>query len=193
MGLEYELKYRATEAVLERIRQRIPGEELHYQMETTYYDTPSGALSARWYTLRRRLENGRSVCTLKAPAEGCGRGEWEVECDCVTDAVDKLCKLGGPAELPKLTEEGILEVCGARFRRVAKSVRTADCTVEIALDSGVLMGGGRELPLCEVEVELKSGTPEAAVAYAEALAAEFGLEPERKSKFRRALALYKGE
>ena len=65
--------------------------------------------------------------------------------------------------------------------------------VEIALDRGVLLGGGREVPLCEVEVELKAGQPEAAVAFAENLAEEFGLRPERKSKFRRALALAEGE
>ena len=56
-----------------------------------------------------------------------------------------------------------------------------------------MLGGGQEIPLCEVEVELKSGDPETAVAFATALAQRFGLEPEKKSKFRRALALAKGE
>jgi hypothetical protein len=68
-----------------------------------------------------------------------------------------------------------------------------DAVVELALDTGVLLGGSREQPLCEVEVELKSGEPEKAVAFAEAMAKEFGLRSERKSKFRRALALAKGE
>ena len=45
----------------------------------------------------------------------------------------------------------------------------------------------------EVEVELKSGTPEMTRNYALHLAARSGLEPEKKSKFRRALALAKGE
>jgi inorganic triphosphatase YgiF len=59
----------------------------------------------------------------------------------------------------------------------------------LALDSGVLIGGGRETPLCEVELELKEGNQEAMVLYARILAAKFGLVPERKSKFRRALEL----
>ena len=62
-------------------------------------------------------------------------------------------------------------------------------TVEIALDQGVLTGRGKAQPLCEVEVELKSGSQEAAVAFAEKLAAEFSLETEQMSKFRRAMIL----
>jgi inorganic triphosphatase YgiF len=61
--------------------------------------------------------------------------------------------------------------------------------VEIALDLGVLRGGEKEIPLCEVEVELKSGSQDAAVAFAEALAEKYALVPEPKSKFARAAAL----
>lgn len=192
MGIEYELKYRATKEVLLAIRQSFPGDDRLIDMETTYYDTPSGALSARWYTLRRRLENSLSVCTLKAPAPGLGRGEWELACDSIADAVPLLCKLGGPKDLLTLTAEGLIPVCGARFQRIAKTITLPDCTVELALDSGILFGGGREIPLCEAEVELKAGTPEACAAFARTLAASFHLQPETHSKFRRALALYQG-
>ena len=53
----------------------------------------------------------------------------------------------------------------------------------------MLLGGGRELPLCEIEVELKEGSEEAAAAFAMALAQEYGLRPETRSKIARALAL----
>ena len=53
----------------------------------------------------------------------------------------------------------------------------------------MLLGGGRELPFTEVEVELKSGSEEAVTAFAEALAAELGLKPEHRSKVARARAL----
>ena len=62
-------------------------------------------------------------------------------------------------------------------------------TVELALDEGTLMGGGRTLPFAEMEVELKSGEEAAATAFAEALAQEFNLTPEPKSKAQRAMAL----
>lgn len=193
MGIEYELKFRATPQAQAAIAQALEGEQAHYRMETTYYDTPSESLSSRHFTLRRRMENDRSVCTLKAPLDEHSRGEWETECDRVEDSIDMLCQLGAPKILSHLVQEGVIPICGAKFQRIAKTVVLEDCTVEVALDAGVLMGGGKELPLCEVEVELKSGTREAVQAYALALAALYGLRPERRSKFRRALALYKGE
>lgn len=193
MGVEYELKYRATEAILDVLAQYLPQAGNVMQMETTYYDTPSGQLSGKKYTLRKRMENGRAVCTLKAPISGIGRGEWEIPCDSIESAIPELCKLGCPADLELLVQEGLSPICGAKFTRIARTVTQGGCAVEIALDRGILTGGGRESPLCEVEVELKSGTPEQAAAYAQALAARFHLEPEPKSKFRRALALYRGE
>ena len=192
MGIEYERKFRATDAVLEEIRKAFPEEEQVISMETTYYDAPDKALSARWYTLRRRLENENSVCTLKAPVSGRGRGEWEVLCDDIEAAIPELCKLGAPKDLILLTARGISPVCGAKFIRIAKTLTFADCTLELALDKGILFGGDKEQPLCEVEVELKEGAPEACDAFAKLLAVRFGLIQEQKSKFRRALQLYEG-
>ena len=65
-----------------------------------------------------------------------------------------------------------------------------DTVLELALDSGMLTGGKETAPFCEVEVELKSGSQEAADLFASVLADEYGLTLENKSKFRRALALY---
>lgn len=192
MAIEYELKFRATDAAQAAILAQVPGADQHFSMQTTYYDTPSGALSARRYTLRLRLENDTAVCTLKAPEKGAGRGEWETQCSRIEDAIPELCKLGAPADLPDLTAEGLVAVCGARFHRIARTVILEECTVELAIDKGVLTGGGRQIPLCEVEVELKSGSREACDRYAQALAEQFSLQPEPKSKFRRALDLSKG-
>ena len=86
-----------------------------------------------------------------------------------------------------------MATCGARFTRKACTVTLPECTVEIALDAGVLIGNGQEMPLCEVEIELKSGSEEAATAFAEGVASQYGLTQEYKSKFRRALALARGE
>lgn len=193
MGVEFEVKFRATPEVLEKLRKEIPGQEEHYQMETTYYDTPTGAFSARHCTLRRRMENSRSVCTLKAPAQGHGRREWEVDCDTMEEAIEKLCKLDVPEELLTPAKEGLISVCGARFTRIAKTVELADGTVELALDKGVLMGGGKEIPLCEVEAERKTCSEEACVAYASLLAQRYALKQEPDSKFHRAQMLAKGE
>lgn len=193
MGIEFEMKFKATKEQLETLRGAVEGEEKIYRMETTYYDTPSGDYGKKMCTLRRRMENGKSICTLKTPAGDISRREWETESDTIEEALDALCKLGVPEELLLPARQGLIPICGARFTRVAKTVILGDGEAELALDQGVLTGGGRETPLCEVEVEQKTCTREACTAYAKVLAARYGLQTEKYSKFSRALALYKGE
>lgn len=193
MGIEFELKYSATVQQQEQILAAYAVQYVDFDMETTYYDTPSAALSARKITLRRRMENDVSVCTVKTPVSTYGRGEWECRCDNIEDGLKELCKLSASEELQNLTAEGIVAVCGAKFHRQAGQIRFRDTQLEIALDRGILTGGGKEVPLCEVEVELKEGRPEDAVAFGSLLAHRFGLIPQDRSKFRRALALAKGE
>ena len=193
MGREFELKYRATLHQQQAIRAAFDGPWKEISMATAYYDTPTGELSRRKWTLRRRLEGTRSVCTLKTPDAGFGRREFEVECGDIHRAIDELCKLEGSYLLKQVCAEGLTEVCSARFTRQVLALTEQDLTVELALDRGVLQGGGRELPLEEAEVELKEGSEEAVLAFGQALQTRFGLEPEPKSKFRRALELAKGE
>ena len=192
MGIEYERKFRASESLLDEIRKAFPQEEQRFNMETTYYDTPDKALSSRYYTLRRRMENDRSVCALKAPVSEHARGEWEVLCDDIELAILELCKLGAPKNLILLTRNGIQPICGAKFTRIAKTIVLDDGVVELALDQGILFGGDKEEVLCEVEVELKEGSPDLCDVFSRELAERFGLQREKHSKFRRALALYEG-
>lgn len=188
MGREFELKFRADAAVIQAIREKYQS-FTPISMETTYYDTPDLKLAFHRWTLRRRLENGVSVCTFKRPREDGSRGEWEVEAPNIMDGVMKLCQNGADWELMRCTASGLIELCGARFTRLAATLEVPGGTVELALDQGVLLGRNRELPFAEVEVELKEGTDEAAVNFAKSLAEEFGLVPEAKSKFVRAMAL----
>lgn len=188
MGREFELKYRADGAAIATIREKY-GPFTPISMETAYYDTFDMKLAMHHWTLRRRMENGVSVCTFKKPLDDGSRGEWEVQCDAILPAVMELCRSGAPWELMRATAGGVIQTCGAKFTRLAATVETDGCTLELALDEGVLTGKDRELPFAEVEVELKSGEDAAAVAFAQALAAEFGLTPEPKSKFARAIAL----
>ena len=189
MGAEYELKYRAEASDHAAIMAAYPGLREIITMQTTYYDTPGGSLSARRYMLRTRLENGVRVCTLKTPGKGLQRGEWEVKSDSIAAAIPELCKLGAPEDLAVLCAGGLLPICGARFTRTAQLLELPDFTAELALDAGFLFAGEKRQPLCEVEIELKSGSKEALDAFAADFAARFGLRPEEKSKFARALAL----
>lgn len=192
MGREFELKYRATEAQFAALQADFPGLR-PTQMETTYYDTFDGKMSNYRWTFRRRMENEKSICTLKTPAQDGGRQEWEVEEESIIMAVPKLVKAGAPWLLAEFTVSGVVPVCGAKFTRLAGLVEFGSAQLELALDKGILTGGGREMPLLEVEVELKNGEDASAIAFARNLAEKYGLIPENKSKYRRALGLAKGE
>ena len=188
MSREFELKYEASPEILEKIREKY-GDFTEISMETTYYDTPALELRQRRWTLRRRMENGRSVCTVKIPLADGSRGEWEVESTDLTAGAAELCGMGAPEEIMDYVNQGVLPFCGARFTRLAKTIALPGGCVELALDQGVLLGGGKELPFAEVEVELKSGSDGTALSFAEALAGEFALKPQPKSKLARAMAL----
>ena len=188
MAVEIELKFAAEESAFEGLLAEST-EWTRFEMATTYYDTPDAKLGALHWTLRRRFENGVSVCTVKTPHAGGGRNEYELECDDILEAIPQLCRMGAPGELLVYAADGIEEVCAARFTRMAGKLHLDGAEAELALDKGELLGGGNVLPFVEVEVELKDGDLKAVEAYAKALALRFGLRPEPKSKYKRALTL----
>ena len=188
MGREFELKYQATPEIIAEIRGKF-GDFTPISMETTYYDTEDLSLRQRRWTLRQRLENGKSVCTVKTPLPDGSRGEWETENADLAAGAEALCAMGAPKEILDYVNLGVTPFCGAKFTRLAKTIVLPGGCVELALDEGVLLGGGQELPFSEVEVELKSGVYDLARAFAEKLAAEFDLKEQPKSKLARAMAL----
>lgn len=192
MGREFELKYAASPAVLAALAAQFgPGREI--RMETTYYDTPDRSLAAQHMTLRLRRENDEIICTLKTPLPDGSRGEWECPAADIHGGIASLLSLGAPQMLADITSRGVTAVCGARFTRLAVDVPTADGMAELALDQGFLCGNGKEIALCEVELELKSGSEGALLALAKNLVAAYGLTPEPRSKFSRAITLAQGE
>ena len=188
MAIEIELKFAAEESAFEGLMAEST-DWTRYEMATTYYDTPDAQLGALRWTLRRRFENGVSVCTVKTPRKDDGRNEFEVECGDIHEAIPQLMAMGAPKELGVYAAAGIEEVCAARFVRMAGKILLDGAEAELALDKGELLGGGKALPFVEVEVEMKSGDLDAVKAYAAVLAERFNLRPESKSKYKRALML----
>lgn len=190
MGQEFERKYAATPQILDALAAHYPSAR-SIRMQTDYYDTSDAYFSAQRSTLRLRREDEALVCTFKTSLPDGSRGEWECPAADMAQGLARLRSIGAP--LPTdLRADALHIVCGARFTRRAALLATADGSAELALDEGVLLGGGRELPLCEMELELKSGSRAATEALADRIAHEYGLVPEEKSKFRRASELATG-
>ena len=188
MGREFELKFQVDPKKIAAIREKY-GDFTPISMETSYYDTQDLKLAIHQWTLRRRMENNVSVCTFKRPRDDGSRAEWEVEASSIMEGVMQLCQAGADWELMRIASGGLIQTCGARFTRLAATLEIPGGKVELALDQGVLLGRNKELPFAEVEVELKEGSDDAALAFAQALAAEFGLMEEPRSKFVRAMTL----
>ena len=189
MAVEYELKYRATADVLERIQADFPGNYTVTEMTTTYYDTPGGDLAKLFWTLRHRREGDKHICTLKTPAGIDGRCEYEWSCEDIHEAIPHLCRLSGSNALAQLVERGLVELCGARFTRTARPFTAGCTTTELALDQGVLINGEKEEPFAELEVEFKRGFREETDIIGLLLSQAYGLEVENKSKFQRSKEL----
>ena len=160
------------------------------RMETVWYDTGDGALGARGFTLRLRREDGRPVCTLKGPSAGLSRLELEREAESVeAGAALLLAEEALPAAARAALAAPLREVCAARFSRRAARYDDGALCFELSFDSGLLRCGAMEGPLCEMELELLSGTEEALRAFGEHLAAVHGLPVCAVGKKSRALAL----
>lgn len=202
MGQEIELKLHIdsaaqlqtvhTDATLAAL---FTGQPEIIRMETTYFDTADGALSAKKWTLRRRKENGVCVTCLKTPGtqtEGGVpvRGEWETTEPDFPKAIECLVADGAPEALAQYAASGVEETCSAAFVRLAQQLRLTDGSLcELACDEGVLSGGGHKRSFYELELELKKGTPEKMLALGEYLKKTYKLREEPKSKFARAHSL----
>ena len=199
MGKELEWKLAVPEACLldeilawEGLRGYLAEEPRRYHMQSSYYDAPDRCFSRRRITLRRRLENERSVLCVKAPLPGAEdrflHGEWELEGADLIAALPKLVELGAPVLLLEPVE--LVCLWRADFTRRAALLRFADgSAAELALDLGTLSGPTRSAPLCELELELKEGGSAQALELLTALRERFGLAIQEKSKFARARAL----
>ncbi|MGR4069834.1 CYTH domain-containing protein [Billgrantia sp. C5P2] len=163
------------------------------RLANTYYDTPEGELEAARMALRLRRRDDSWVQTLKTSGEGGGgyshRREWEWPV--AGGSLDRA----GLAELAPMAAlgENVLARLEPRFttdfeRRLWR-LELAEATVEVALDQGEIRAAGRRVPICELELELKDGDPQALWSLALAFAETVPLRPADASKAARGSAL----
>ncbi|MCX7706959.1 MAG: CHAD domain-containing protein [Anaerolineae bacterium] len=164
------------------------------QVADRYFDTADGRLLAAGYACRLRSEGASALATLKGLGGAQGalhhRDEQEVQLTAWTPEVaawppsparDLALALSRGAPLQPLFD---LEQRRTRADVVDGSRRVA----ELSLDAVRAVIGRRPALYYELEVELKAeGTEEDLARLAQALSTEYGLKPEPRSKFERAL------
>jgi inorganic triphosphatase YgiF len=173
------------------------------QVHNLYYDTPDQALRRQRAALRiRRLGGGRApqwLQTLKTADDGLSalsrRGEWEVP---VPGPALQQAMLREAPPWQQLDPDGTLfaalQPCfSTDFERTRWVVRLrGGVSIEVALDQGAIVAGGRTAPLCELELELLSGPPGALFHLAAQIARRVPVLPLSASKAERGFALAQG-
>lgn len=164
-----------------------PGDDDHAELISVYFDTPDLALKKAGASLRVRESKGRRVQTLKR-GEGLRREEHEAP-------IEGLAPDPSLGPLPDLVPEGaaLTPAFNVRVSRRQRRLRFDGAEIELALDQGEVVGGDGRTPICEVELELKSGDPAALFALARQLSQAAPLYLSFDTKASRGQALVAGD
>ncbi|MCC7547050.1 MAG: CHAD domain-containing protein [Burkholderiales bacterium] len=184
-------------ARLPLIRDSARGRARTRTMHGIYFDTPERALQRARAALRLRREGSQWVQTIKfgGSVEGGLHSRYESEKRVAGPFLDRQA-LAHPALEPLLNDAGLLDtlvpVFTVQFRRTTRMLSPApDTSIELCVDVGEIRTGERSLPLCEMELELKAGSPAALIDFAQILVEQVPgrLEPASKAERGYALAL----
>lgn len=197
---EVELKLELPPAEIESLRNSpLLGDPARRAVEqlTTYYDTPRGELRKAGYSLRLRRKGRTFVQTVKHRGADSGgfssRAEWEKKLDSAELDFSALKATPVARLLSKHEKQKRLRpVSRTDVRRTTWLVERDSSEVELILDEGKVTAGGAEVPLCEVELELKRGRRSDLFAMAQELGRELTLRMGVVSKSERGFRLLEG-
>jgi len=167
------------------------------RLVSTYFDTSDHALSRQGLVLRVREHNGHFVQTVKsedrASPTGLVRGEWQ---DAISGArPDPQASETGRFLAPEIVGRLIPLFRTEIARRTIALALAPDTHIEAAIDRGRVYAPAQDVgePVCEVELELKSGPPAALYDIALDLLAVAPVRLELRSKAARGYRLAASE
>src|SRR5665811_470109 len=134
------------------------------RLVSTYYDTPSLSLLRSAIILRVRKIGRRRVQSVKMNAAESGglARRIELESSIRSDRPD-LMQIEDP-DVRRLIQErcadnDLVPVFATDVVRETWLLQLGRSQIECAIDRGIVAADGRRAPICEVELELKSGQP----------------------------------
>ena len=187
--MELELKFRLTpDAAKGLLGSELSGVE-PTSIRSLYFDTERRALRAAGFSLRVRNTGGRRVQTLKG-LSGVERFEHETPLD---GPGPDLSFLADTPVADAVDGNVLVPLFDTRVRRFIRTIDNPDGSIELALDHGEITAGGKSEPICELELELKSGPSARLFELAERLDGDHKLALSFVSKAERGYALADGE
>lgn len=196
--LETELKLDMESADRERLDAVEPFASIAEQTDrlvSTYFDTPDLDLRYAGFSLRVRREGRKRIQTVKADdAAAAGlfvRPEWERAIRGDTPVLDEasgpLVQVIGAPALARIGPVFVTDI-----RRTVRMIGTADVMIEAVADHGSIQAGDRREAVCEIELELRDGAPQALFDLARLLNEEVPLRLGVRSKAERGYGLIDG-
>jgi triphosphatase len=165
------------------------------RIETIYYDTPDHLLEREGFVLRLRKGDGAPLLSVKrAAGNGIARKEWERR---INGNQPQAKDWRGTPLQSLLAEKGartpLRQLFVTVIDRAAFNCEYDGALIEAVFDRGEIKHDGRELPVSEIELELKHGDPGAVFALARELADHAPLRLGVVSKGERGRLLTSGE
>lgn len=211
MAIEREIKlalpHDQVNAALRFFSERTGAAGCDVRLENVYFDTPALTLANAKSALRlRRTPDGwlQTFKTVGVALNGLhARHEWEMPvAGAALEAsrlIDECRRSGEDAAAAALHDAAprLTALFRTDFTRTLWTLDTGCAQVEAAVDQGEIVadvnGETRRLPICEIELELKSGDEAALHALAAELCARLpGLAPDDVSKAQRGYRLREG-
>ena len=204
-AIEIELKLALPPQQIEaffKLMARRRGEPVQSKLLTRYFDTPDFELSQQGVALRVRKIGRRWLQTLKTEGERQGglskRAEYEMTVPDGTPDWNRFPAVA-LARVPKSLREHLIPVFETRFTRTAWLISgIGGSKIEVALDVGEVLALNNDRtnkcsqPICEIELELKAGKPDALFALAHDWAMKLDCLPLDVSKAERGVGLTRG-
>lgn len=204
MVTETEIKLRITPQAAQALRnhplviERLAGEWHTGTLYNQYFDTAERELASARVALRVRRDGEQFIQTLKSKGQSVAglseRNEWDWPVGgpgLDLTLLDDGCWPASLAGLDKLSLRPMFTTDFQRTRGILRWQRGDEqVEVEAALDQGEVIADGRAEPICELELELRNGSPAALLELAVSLAADVALMPCDISKAERGYRLY---
>jgi inorganic triphosphatase YgiF len=204
MNKETEIKLRVSRETLAALREhpllkkRNKSGWEQRELYNQYFDTPSRDLAAAKVALRLRRDGDQFIQTLKTRGQSVAglseRNEWDWYLSKAKLDLKKLDDSCWPAALAELDKTLLQPIFTTDFIRqraeIAWGRGKAKVVIEAALDLGKVIAGEGEEEICELELELRQGEPEALLELACELAADLSLMPCDISKAERGYRLF---
>ena len=187
---ELELKFQLGPGAVEALRaESFPLEKSSVaQLHAVYFDTPGHALRDAGFSLRVRRKGDTYSQTLKHRAAGglFERDEWETQ---VAGPDLDLEALAATPALAAIGDASLAPAFAVEVERRTHLWAQGSTRIEVSFDTGLIVAGGRQEPIAEMELELLEGAAPALFTLARDLLAKAALTLSFESKAERGYRL----